>query len=153
MLFRSARSLNLTAILVAAAACSNSPTGPAYNPQIPTNWAANVTNPYFPLVAGTTYQYQGQTSDGLETTTVEILPGTRLVNGVAATAVHDRVYLNGNLIEDTYDWYAQDSVGNVWYVGEDSKEIENGQVVSTAGSWEWGVDRSEERRVGKECRL
>jgi hypothetical protein len=28
----------------------------------------------------------------------------------------------------------------VWYLGEDSKEIENGQVVSTEGSWEWGVD-------------
>ena len=59
---------------------------------------------------------------------------------VVATVVRDRVYLEGELIEDTYDWYAQDQEGNVWYVGEDSKEIEDGAVVSTEGSWEWGED-------------
>ena len=30
--------------------------------------------------------------------------------------------------------------GNVWYLGEDSKEILNGQVLNTEGSWEWGKD-------------
>ena len=30
--------------------------------------------------------------------------------------------------------------GNVWYLGEDTTEYENGKVVSTAGSWEAGVD-------------
>lgn len=135
------RSIKLVAILAAAAlGCNKTATGPAYNPQIPTDWVSAVTNPYFPLVPGTTYQYQGQTSAGLETNTVEVLTGTRMVNGVAATVVHDRVYLDGALIEETYDWYAQDGVGNVWYLGEDSKEIANGQVVSTEGSWEWGVD-------------
>ena len=44
------------------------------------------------------------------------------------------------MIEDTYDWYAQDQDGNVWYLGEDVKDYEDGQVVSTAGSWEAGVD-------------
>jgi hypothetical protein len=44
------------------------------------------------------------------------------------------------LAEETLDWYAQDQAGNVWYFGEDSKEIENGTVVSTKGSWEAGVD-------------
>ena len=47
---------------------------------------------------------------------------------------------DGDLVEDTFDWYAQDGAGNVWYLGEDSREIEQGQVVSTEGSWEWGVD-------------
>ena len=53
--------------------------------------------------------------------------------------MRDRVSLNGNLIEDTVDWYAQDEAGNVWYLGEDVKDYENGRVVSTKGSWEWGV--------------
>jgi hypothetical protein len=53
------------------------------------------------------------------------------------------VYLDGELIEDTEDWYAQDLQGNVWYLGEDSKEYQDGQVVSTAGSWEAGVDGAE----------
>jgi hypothetical protein len=46
----------------------------------------------------------------------------------------------GEVVEDTYDWYAQDADGNVWYLGEDTKEFEGGKVVSTAGSWEAGVD-------------
>jgi hypothetical protein len=50
------------------------------------------------------------------------------------------VFLNGTLIEDTQDWFAQDAAGNVWYLGEDTKEYENGRVVSTEGSWEWGKD-------------
>ncbi|MGI9077779.1 MAG: hypothetical protein ACR2G6_10725 [Gemmatimonadaceae bacterium] len=143
----SVRSFTLMAMFAAAATgiagCSNSstePNGPAYKPLIPTNWASAVTNTSFPLVPGTTYQYQGQTNEGLETTTVEVLGGSKVVNGVTATIVRDRVYLAGNLIEDTFDWYAQDGAGNVWYLGEDSKEIQNGQVLNTDGSWEWGKD-------------
>ena len=132
------------AAALAAAGCSGGSTDSGsdnpYNPQIPTNWVSAVTNPYFPLVTGTTYQYQGQTAEGVETVTVEVLPGTKMVNGVAATIVRDRVYLDGALIEDTADWYAQDGAGNVWYLGEDSKEIANGVVVGTEGSWEWEVD-------------
>jgi hypothetical protein len=54
--------------------------------------------------------------------------------------VHDVVSINSQVIEDTYDWYAQDTAGNVWYFGEDTKEYENGVLVSTEGSWEAGVD-------------
>ena len=53
--------------------------------------------------------------------------------------IHDQVFLNGELTEDTFDWEAQDAAGNVWYFGEDSKELEDGVVVSTEGSWEAGV--------------
>ena len=45
---------------------------------------------------------------------------------------------DGELVEDTYDWYAQDKDGNIWYLGEDTKEYENGKVESTEGSWEAG---------------
>ncbi|MGH7534633.1 MAG: hypothetical protein ACREMG_03505 [Gemmatimonadales bacterium] len=129
------------AAVMAAPGCSSSPSGPNYDPQIPASWAGVVTNPFFPLVPGTTYTYESQTSEGLETNTVEVLQATKMVNGVAATEVHDQVYLDGELKEDTYDWYAQDSeTADVWYLGEDTKELENGQVVSTAGSWEWGVN-------------
>jgi hypothetical protein len=60
--------------------------------------------------------------------------------GVNTTVVRDQVFVDGELAEDTFDWYAQDRQGNVWYFGEDSREIENGKVVSTEGSWEAGVD-------------
>jgi hypothetical protein len=101
-----------------------------------------VTNPYFKLVPGTSFEFEGDTPEGAETIVVEVLSETRVVNGVTATVVRDRVYVDDELVEDTRDWYAQDAAGNVWYLGEDSKEIEDGVVVSTEGSWEWGVDEA-----------
>jgi hypothetical protein len=71
---------------------------------------------------------------------VEVMAVTRVVNGVESREVHDQVFVNGELTEDTYDWYAQDGTGAVWYLGEDSKELEHGTVISTEGSWEWGKD-------------
>lgn len=137
------RPLAPLAILTAAVlGCANSPTGPTpvYNPQIPAAWASAVTNTYFPLVPGTVKNFSGQTPGGLETITYEVLQATKVVNGVTAAVVLDRVYLAGNLIEETFDWFAQDTAGNVWYLGEESREIQNGQVLNTEGSWEWGVD-------------
>lgn len=64
----------------------------------------------------------------------------RVVDGIEAVVVHDVVTEDGEVIEDTFDWYAQDRWGNVWYLGEDTKELEHGRVVSTEGSWEAGVD-------------
>jgi hypothetical protein len=64
----------------------------------------------------------------------------RVANGVTARVVHDAVTEDGDPVEITDDWYAQDVCGNVWYLGEDTKEYENGKVVSTKGSWEAGVD-------------
>ena len=61
------------------------------------------------------------------------------IKGIQATEIRDTVLLNGEVKEDTFDWYAQDDRGNVWYLGEDTKEYENGQVSSTAGSWLTGV--------------
>jgi len=60
--------------------------------------------------------------------------------GISATVVHDVVSENGSVIEDTLDWYAQDVDGNIWYLGEETAEYEDSEVVSTAGSWEAGVD-------------
>jgi hypothetical protein len=54
--------------------------------------------------------------------------------------VHDLVTDHGERVENTFDWYAQDVCGNVWYLGENTKEYEDDEVVSTAGSWEHGVD-------------
>jgi hypothetical protein len=134
------RVLRGLALIPLALACSSSPTGPGYDPDIPTQWAASVTNPLFPLTPGTVLEYSSDTPDGFETITVEVLTAGRMVNGVAAVAVHDQVFLDGELIENTYDWYAQDLDGNVWYLGEDTQELEGGVVVGTSGSWEWNVD-------------
>ena len=59
--------------------------------------------------------------------------------GIEARVVHDVVTEDGALVEDTYDWYAQDAEGNVWYFGEDTTSYEDGES-SKEGSWEAGVD-------------
>ena len=72
---------------------------------------------------------------------VTVQDGTYTVAaGIEARVVHDQVTRAGAVVEDTLDWYAQDADGNIWYLGEKTAEYENGQVVSTAGSWEAGVD-------------
>lgn len=129
----------MVAVLLAAMACNSNPTSPRYDPDIPAAWASSVTNQWFPLEPGAIATFAAVTSEGAESTSVEVRANSRVVNGVTATEVLDRVFLDGSLIEETYDWYAQDIDGNVWYLGEDSKEYDNGTVVSSAGSWEWGV--------------
>jgi hypothetical protein len=106
----------------------------------PADFVDEITNPWLGYTVGKTFHYESETDEGLETITVEVLAETKTILGIEATIVHDWVELDGELIEDTYDWYAQDVWGNVWYLGEDSKEYEDGMVVSTEGSWEAGVD-------------
>ena len=112
-----------------------------YNPIIdPSDFTSKVTNKYFNLTIGSKMVYEGETEDGTERIEFYVMPETRTVEGIETTIVWDRVWLDGELIEETFDWYAQDKEGNVWYFGEDSREMEGGKVVSTEGSWESGVD-------------
>ncbi len=113
----------------------------AYAPIIDAaNFVQGVDNPYFPLVPGTAWVYEGETEDGLERIEVKMLDETREVMGITCVIVQDTVWLDGEMIEDTFDWYAQDQEGNVWYMGEDTHEYENGVAINANGSWEAGVD-------------
>jgi hypothetical protein len=112
-----------------------------YDPVInPADFVAQIDNQYLPLMPGTTYIYEGESEDGKERIEVYVTDQTKEILGIACTIVSDRVWVDDKLVEDTLDWYAQDKDGNVWYFGEDSKEYEDGKVVSTEGSWEAGVD-------------
>jgi hypothetical protein len=112
-----------------------------YNPVIdPANFVEGVDHPYFRLTPGAEWEYEGQTEDGLETIEVTVLSDTKEVMGIPCVVVRDTVYLNGEIIEDTYDWFAQDKDGNVWYMGEDTHEYEDGVAINSSGAWEAGVD-------------
>jgi len=112
-----------------------------YNPVInPVNFTDWINNDYFPLVPGTIYTYHAATADGEEATVVSILHETKTILGVTCTIVRDVVSLDGVMIEDTYDWYAQDTDGNVWYFGEDVSNYENGVFQDKEGSFKAGVD-------------
>ena len=125
------------------AACAR--LGPAaYAPPIdPVNFVATIDNPLFPLTPGTTFIYEGQTAAGLEHDEFAVTHNTRTILGVTCVEVHDTVTTGGVLTEDTLDWFAQDSTGNVWYFGENSKQLADGLTVGLEGSWTGGVDGAE----------
>jgi hypothetical protein len=131
------------AVVVLSAACGGDDDGADVLPQgsepvslDPSDFSAEIDNPWWPMQPGSRWVYR----EGAQQVVVTVLDPTREVAGIEARVVHDVVTEDGELVEDTYDWYAQDDEGNVWYLGEDTKEFENGKVVSTDGSWEAGVD-------------
>jgi hypothetical protein len=109
----------------------------------PDNFVRNVDNRFFPLVPGTRYIAVGEEDGERETNVTLVTRDRKNILGISATVVLDRVFVDGELAEKTFDWYAQDKQGNVWYLGEDTKEFEDGKVVSTEGSWEAGVEGAE----------
>lgn len=93
-------------------------------------------NPLFPLTAGRTLVYR---SDD-EEVRVEFTDEVRVVDDVPCRVVRDQVFVDGELEEDTLDWFAQDVHGNVWYCGEATAEYVDGFPVDTEGSFEADVD-------------
>ena len=156
--------LALAPLLVLAAACgdeedsaaqgetvattASGPAGPDALPQgsepvdlDPADFVASIDNPYWPMAPGSKWVYRETDAEGnKQRVEVTVTDRTKTILGIDATVVHDVVSEDGQLIEDTYDWYGQDKAGNIWYLGEDTKEYEDGKVVSTEGSWEAGVD-------------
>ena len=107
----------------------------------PADFVGQIDNPYWPMAPGTRWIYRESDPQGNALKVkVTVTTRTKDILGIQATVVHDAVSERGQLIENTFDWYAQDTCGNVWYLGENTKEYENGEVVTTAGSWEAGVD-------------
>src|SRR3954466_1063389 len=108
----------------------------------PSDFTVDITNNYWPMKPGDRW-ISSETDGKGDVLRVEVTvqDGTHEVaSGIEARVVHDLVTRAGAVVEDTIDWYAQDSHGNIWYVGEQTAEYENGRVVSTEGSWESGVD-------------
>jgi hypothetical protein len=131
----------LATALVLAAPALSAPSCPK-PPALPGAFVRQIDNPYFPLTPGTTLSYRGKLDGKSATDIFTVTNRTKVILGVTTTVVHDQVFIKGELVEDTEDWFAQDANGNVWYFGEDTKELENGVVVSTEGSWEAGVNNA-----------
>jgi hypothetical protein len=82
---------------------------------VPADFSTVIDNPYWPM-----------------------RPGSRCVHRETDTTGATKAA--GRPVEITDDWYAQDRAGNVWYLGEATREYRDGRVVSRAGSFEAGVD-------------
>ena len=108
----------------------------------PADFTTEIDNPYWPMKPGTRWTYHEIDEEGKKLQVVVIVTHETktLANGITARVVRDIVSEDGELIEDTFDWYAQDSEGNVWYMGEDTAEFENGKIMTRKGSWEAGID-------------
>ncbi|MGH3145489.1 MAG: hypothetical protein ACRDTR_06765 [Rubrobacter sp.] len=108
----------------------------------PADFTTRIDNPYWPMAPGNKWVYS-ETTPGEPELRVEVTVTDKtkqIANGIEARVVRDVVSRKGEPIEITDDWYAQDSAGNIWYLGEDTAEYENGEVKTRAGSFEAGVD-------------
>ena len=108
----------------------------------PESFSTEIDNTYWPMAAGTRWIYQELDGDGgvLRVVVTVTSQTKKVANGITARVVRDTVSAAGKVIEDTFDWYAQDAQGTVWYLGEDTAEFEDGEVTSREGSFEAGVD-------------
>jgi hypothetical protein len=108
----------------------------------PAEFTTEIDNPYWPMEPGSRWVYSETDSEGAEQRVVVTVTERtkRIANGVEARVVRDVVSEDGEPVEITDDWYAQDSDGNIWYMGEDTAEYENGKLVTREGSFEAAVD-------------
>jgi hypothetical protein len=106
----------------------------------PAGFVSVIDNPYYPLPVGTTLVYRGVRDGQTQVDRVTVTDKTKVIGGVTAIVVRDVAKHGTTLLEATNDWFAQDTLGNVCYLGEDTKAyLPNGQV-DTSGSWEAGVN-------------
>jgi hypothetical protein len=116
--------------------------GPGWPKTLQTSdFVRRVNNPRFPLKPGSRWRYRGVDEDGRFADKMNVRHRTKKIEGVRTTVVHDVVLKRGKRREVTNDWYAQDRDGNVWYFGENTKELDrHGNVTSREGSFKAGRD-------------
>ncbi len=98
-------------------------------------------NVYFPLRPGTVFRYRGTDEDQHFRERLTVTHRTKRIQGVRTRVVSDVLRRgDGSLAEKTFDWYAADDAGNVWYFGERTATYDrHGHVQSREGSWQAGV--------------
>ncbi len=106
----------------------------------PADFTTRIDHPYFPMRPGTVRIYREIEGREVLRVRVTVTHRTRVIDGIRTRVVHDVVRDHGQLVENTFDWYAQDAGGSIWYLGEATRSYEDGEVVSTEGSWEHGRD-------------
>jgi hypothetical protein len=113
-----------------------------FNDPDPSQFTTEIDNPWWPMKPGSRWVFRETDAEGsVSKVVVTVLDKTKMIaNGVEARIVHDQVTEDGQIKEDTFDWYAQDADGNLWYFGEDTTEYENGKPKTKEGSWEAGKD-------------
>jgi len=118
--------------------------GSGYEPVLdPANFVVVIDNPYYPLPPGRTLVYEGVKDGQTQQDTVTVTTETKVIEGITATVVSDVATHDGTVLEKTFDWFAQDKQGNVWYLGEDTTAFLPNGKADTSGSWQAGVHDAE----------
>jgi hypothetical protein len=145
--------LALAFVLVAAVlagcggdrAASAQPTPPGQLPQgsetvrlDPANFTTNIDNPYLPMTPGSRWMYSDVERGVRHRVVMTVTSQTKVIAGVRARVVHDVESQGSEIVENTFDWFAQDRAGNVWYLGEATRSYANGRPRYSKGSWEAG---------------
>lgn len=113
--------------------------------QVPDIYAPN---PFVSVVAGHTYVLKAG-EDGEETVVVHVTEDAREILGVDCRVIVDIVVEESDegggvyeyeAIEVTDDWFAQDTLSNVYYCGEIARNFEDGVLRDLEGSFEAGLD-------------
>ncbi len=108
----------------------------------PADFSTKIDNPYLPMKPGSRWIYRDIDARGA-TQRVEVTvtrKTKKIANGITARVIRDVATDGKQLVEKTFDWYAQDRAGNVWYLGEDTTEYDHGKPKSKKGSFEAGKD-------------
>lgn len=133
------------ALLLLAAACND---GDTSAPAPPTSLApltaddfdpasfttsTTVDNQWFPLIPGTQMMWTGHALDGKDKLTRKIVftvtDLVKEIDGVQTVVIWELDYTDGELEEAELSFFAQDSSGNVWHMGEYPEEYEEGEIV------------------------
>jgi hypothetical protein len=123
-----------------ARVCSDVGNGP-YHPELePSQFSSAVTNPWMPMPEGRVLVYDKRTVHGLERIEVRCTRGTVEIAGIACTTLHSARTVDGVLVEESLEYFAQHANGDVWFLGESAREYEDGFLVSIDGSWRAGSD-------------
>jgi len=98
----------------------------------PTNtFSANITNRFFPQPVGQKLVLEG----GGARVEITALAETEVVAGVTTRVVHEYETEDGELVEQSWNYFAQTSDGTVCYFGERVDIYEGGVVVAHDGQW------------------
>jgi hypothetical protein len=100
--------------------------------------STKIDNQWLPLMPGTQRVYEGFSMEGKKRAArklvVIVTDLTKVIDGVRALVVWDVDYVEGKMVETEIAFFAQDDVGNVWYIGEYPEEHEGGKFVK-APAW------------------
>jgi hypothetical protein len=103
------------------------------------------SNRYFILEPGFRSIFKGEGDEGEKIELViKVLDKTKVVDGVKTRIVEERESINGELFEDSRNYFAIcEQTNSVFYFGENVDFYEDGKIVSHNGTWLAGKNGAE----------